>query len=268
MGKIANRVAMVFPWHLKPWNGHLGEPLLSLFCGLHTAWTGPSLTNATSPSSRPEKVFPRELSSQGFFLAKCGWTFTANAYRNLHFVREKILQEIRFPKFLLKFGWTFLVWILTETFILCVRGPQIVQKILGKSSDDRETNNEGSESHPPPEALGRPAGGERRISPTELCLRADFWEGGEDSNFKSLFSFQSPAVQWMARTSSLNCLSCRNPYQMPDSLSCLPPFHWKTLFFTEKCFVASPSKIGSDLILGQGKVRTILFVIILWFSQN
>ena len=29
----------------------------------------------------------------------------------------------------------------------------------------------------------------------------------------------------MARSSSLNCLSCRNPYQAPDSLNCLPPFH-------------------------------------------
>ena len=58
---------------------------------------------------------------------------------------------------------------------------------------------------------------------------------------QQLFSFQSPAVQWMARTSSLNCLSCRNPYQTPNSLNCLPPFHWKTLFFPEKCFVASPS---------------------------
>ena len=44
------------------------------------------------------------------------------------------------------------------------------------------------------------------------------------------FQFQSPAVQWMARASSLNCLSCRNPYQTPDSLNCLPPFHWKPLF--------------------------------------
>ena len=45
----------------------------------------------------------------------------------------------------------------------------------------------------------------------------------------------------MARSSSLNCLSCRNPYQTPHSLNCLPPFHRKPLFFTEKCFVASPS---------------------------
>ena len=46
----------------------------------------------------------------------------------------------------------------------------------------------------------------------------------------------------MARTSLLNCLSCRNPYQAPHSLNCLIPFHWKTLFFTEKYFVASPSQ--------------------------
>ena len=35
---------------------------------------------------------------------------------------------------------------------------------------------------------------------------------------------------WMARTSSLNCLSCRNPHQTPHTLNCLPPFHWKPLF--------------------------------------
>ena len=57
---------------------------------------------------------------------------------------------------------------------------------------------------------------------------------------QQLFTFQSPAVHWIARTSSLNCLSCRNPYQTPHSLNCLPPFHWKSLFFTEKRFVASP----------------------------
>ena len=47
---------------------------------------------------------------------------------------------------------------------------------------------------------------------------------------QQLFNFQSPAVQWMAQTSSLNCLSCRDPYQAPGSLNCLPPFHWKPLF--------------------------------------
>ena len=46
---------------------------------------------------------------------------------------------------------------------------------------------------------------------------------------QQLFGFQSPAVHWIARTSSLNCFSCRNPYQT-HSLNCLPPFHWKALF--------------------------------------
>ena len=59
---------------------------------------------------------------------------------------------------------------------------------------------------------------------------------------KQFFSFQSPAVQWMARTSSLNRLSCKYPYQTPHSLNCLPPLPWKTLFFTENCFVAPPSQ--------------------------
>ena len=70
-------------------------------------------------------------------------------------------------------------------------------------------------------------------------IGTDFREGGEE---QQLFNFQTPAVQWRARTSSLNCLSCRNPYQTPHSLNCLPPFHWKPLSFTEKCFVASPSQ--------------------------
>ena len=58
-----------------------------------------------------------------------------------------------------------------------------------------------------------------------LFLRADFREGDEDSDF---------SLSRVRRTSSLNCLSCRNPYQAPRSLNCLPPFHWKTLFFTMK----------------------------------
>ena len=50
----------------------------------------------------------------------------------------------------------------------------------------------------------------------------------------TFLSFQSPAVQWMAPTSSLNCLSCRYPYQTPHSLNYLPPFHWKIpLFHTQ-----------------------------------
>ena len=68
---------------------------------------------------------------------------------------------------------------------------------------------------------------------------------------QQLFSFQSP--QWMARTSSLNCNSCANPYQDPDSLNCLRPFHWKTHFVTEKCFVASPSQKSALIKIEQNK---------------
>ena len=46
----------------------------------------------------------------------------------------------------------------------------------------------------------------------------------------------------MARTSSLNCLSCRNPYQTPHSLHPSPPFTENPFFFTEKCFVGSPAQ--------------------------
>ena len=57
------------------------------------------------------------------------------------------------------------------------------------------------------------------------------------------FSFQSPAVHWVARTSSLNFLSCWNPYQTPHSLNASPLFTEKPFFFfAEKCFVASPSQ--------------------------
>ena len=49
---------------------------------------------------------------------------------------------------------------------------------------------------------------------------------------RQLFSFQSLRVHWMARASSLKCLSCGIPYQT---------FSLKNPFFTETCFVASPS---------------------------
>ena len=55
---------------------------------------------------------------------------------------------------------------------------------------------------------------------------------------QQLFTFQSPAVHWMAQTSSLNCLSCRNPYQAPHSLNCLPPF--QTPFFSLKSASSHP----------------------------
>ena len=36
---------------------------------------------------------------------------------------------------------------------------------------------------------------------------------------QQLFDFQSPAVHCMSQTSSLNCLSDRNPYQTPPSVN-------------------------------------------------
>ena len=45
----------------------------------------------------------------------------------------------------------------------------------------------------------------------------------------------------MALTSSLNCLSCRSPYQSIHSLNAFHSFSEKALFFTGFCFVASPS---------------------------
>ena len=47
-----------------------------------------------------------------------------------------------------------------------------------------------------------------------------------------------------------------NPYQTPDSLNRLAPFHWKRLFFTEKCFVAS---------LPKNRLR--LGILLFWQSQ-
>ena len=66
----------------------------------------------------------------------------------------------------------------------------------------------------------------------------------EDSNF---FSFQSPAVHWIARTSSLNWLSCKNPYQTPHSLNALPPFHWQKKHF--------PLKNASSATLPQDRLQ-------------
>ena len=42
----------------------------------------------------------------------------------------------------------------------------------------------------------------------------------------------------MAETSSLNCLSCRVPYQRLHSLNAWSPFSEKALLFTDFCFVA------------------------------
>ena len=83
---------------------------------------------------------------------------------------------------------------------------------------------------------------------------------------QQLFSFQSPAVHWIAQTSSLNCLSCRNPYQTPHSLNCLPPFSLKSPFFTEKCFVASPSQKSAQSF-APPSVREIFKSILVTLSQ-
>ena len=61
----------------------------------------------------------------------------------------------------------------------------------------------------------------------------------------------------MARTSSLNCFSCRNPYQTPHSPSCLPLYthtHKKTFLFTEKCCRMPFPKIGSKKLRFQNLV--------------
>ena len=66
---------------------------------------------------------------------------------------------------------------------------------------------------------------------------------------QQLFRFQSLAVHWMARTSSLNCLPCRNPYQtlihwIASPFSLKDPF-----FFTEKCFMAPPSQKSAPNVI-------------------
>ena len=70
-------------------------------------------------------------------------------------------------------------------------------------------------------------------------IGADFLGSGFG---QQLFNFRSPAVHRIARTSSLNCLSCRNPYQTPHSLNPSPLFTENPFLFTEKCFVGSPAQ--------------------------
>ena len=54
----------------------------------------------------------------------------------------------------------------------------------------------------------------------------------------------------MARTSSLNCLSCKKSLPSPWFTELPPPFSLKTPFFTEKCFVASPSQKSAPNVRG------------------
>ena len=62
----------------------------------------------------------------------------------------------------------------------------------------------------------------------------------------------------MARTSSLNCLSCKNPYQTPHSLNPSPLFTENPLFLTEKCFVGSPAQKSALIRLDQVPAPSML----------
>ena len=70
----------------------------------------------------------------------------------------------------------------------------------------------------------------------------------------------------MAGTSSMNCLSCKIPYQCLHSLAAWTPFSEKALFFTDFCFVASPSQnsvpncfqIMDQIKKAGGKCRPVL----------
>ena len=53
----------------------------------------------------------------------------------------------------------------------------------------------------------------------------------------------------MAETSSLNCLSCRIPYQRLHALNAWTPINEKALLFTDFCFVASPSQNSVSKVL-------------------
>ena len=64
-------------------------------------------------------------------------------------------------------------------------------------------------------------------------MGAEIWEEGERRKIRFLESCGSLS----GPTSSLNCLSCGSPYQRLHSLNALK----KALFFTDFCFVASPS---------------------------
>ena len=75
----------------------------------------------------------------------------------------------------------------------------------------------------------------------------------------------------MAGTSSVNCLCCRIPYQCLHSLNAWAPFSEKALFFTDFCFVASPSQtlfptfsvkldtLSLALLLQEGRGEELLF---------
>ena len=71
-------------------------------------------------------------------------------------------------------------------------------------------------------------------------------------------TFQFPESRGSVNGSSLNCLSCRNPYQAPHSLNCLPPF----------LSIPFP-KIGSDSPCSHGLVKISgVFPVIATFSAH
>ena len=87
------------------------------------------------------------------------------------------------------------------------------------------------------------------LSPTDLGVLGSVGASADHKGWgQQLFNFQSPAVHWMARTSSLNCLSCRNPYQIPLSLNPSPLFTEKPFLFTKKCFVGSPAQKSAPIM--------------------
>ena len=70
-----------------------------------------------------------------------------------------------------------------------------------------------------------------RIPPWRVVsVQSQSWFSGRGWG-QQLFSFQSPAVHWMARISSLNCLSCGNPYTKPFIHWIASPLSLKTPFF-------------------------------------
>ena len=82
------------------------------------------------------------------------------------------------------------------------------------------------------------------------CTLASFKSWFLGSGFgQQLFGFRSWAVHWMARISSLNCLSCRNPYQTAHSLKASRLFTENPFFFTKMRFVASPSQKSAPILV-------------------
>ena len=74
-------------------------------------------------------------------------------------------------------------------------------------------------------------------SPKPYSVRANFWEGDEDSNFSVFrvrrFTESPEPLHWIA-------FPVGNPYQTPHSLNCSPPFSLKTPFFSLKSASSHP----------------------------